>query len=616
MLGRSRRLVPVASAVCVSLALGVAALPPATATATPTERDPSEPLDLLTEPYLQLPGERSVHVAWMTEFRGRSHVVLVGDRVDDLSDRHLRLAAEGRRLRGVGRFRARTTKLSRVAEDGASQVPEPPAEVTGRDVWRHEARVTGLQPGSRTPYRVVSLEGGRWVASDTYTLAPSPRRGDDLRILLTSDHQLMPNTPANLQQVAETVGRVDAVFLAGDLVNIPDRASEWFDDQRGGAFFPALQGRASRDVNGTAYAGAEIIQHAPVFPAVGNHEVMGRTGAGTLSEQFNAPAPRAVAEAAYEQVADEVNPRGSRRARERWITENSFNSTTYEELFTLPADSPGGETHYAVTVGDVRLISLYSTRIWRSPSIAADPAAWGRTRYTEAPATLDDALAQGWGSHIFEPIGEGSEQLEWLRDELASPEFRRARHRVVMLHEGPNGLGDNMNPPFTDPVRIDETGDDGQPRVRYEYPREENYLTRDLAPLLEQAGVDLVLNGHSHLWNRFVAPSGTHYMETSNVGNSYGAFHPLSGRSRPVPPEPWDADNYLAQGNPGGLDPVVPSVAPLTNADGTPLPFVQSNDYAVFSILDTRAGEITSYLYDMRTPDTPPVVLDRFALDT
>ncbi|CCQ60429.1 hypothetical protein CWATWH0401_3766 [Crocosphaera watsonii WH 0401] len=26
-------------------------------------------------------------------------------------------------------------------------------------------------------------------------------------------------------------------FFAGDLVNIPDRASEWFDDKRGGAFF-------------------------------------------------------------------------------------------------------------------------------------------------------------------------------------------------------------------------------------------------------------------------------------------------------------------------------------------------------------------------------------------
>ena len=47
---------------------------------------------------------------------------------------------------------------------------------------------------------------------------------------------------ANLQKVVETIGKIDAVFFAGDLVNIPERASEWFDDKRGGAFFPCLQG--------------------------------------------------------------------------------------------------------------------------------------------------------------------------------------------------------------------------------------------------------------------------------------------------------------------------------------------------------------------------------------
>ncbi|MDP8015178.1 hypothetical protein [Prescottella equi] len=33
-----------------------------------------------------------------------------------------------------------------------------------------------------------------------------------------------------------------------------------------------------------------------------------------------------------------------------------------EELFTLPSDAPGGETYYATTTGDIRLVSLYSTR--------------------------------------------------------------------------------------------------------------------------------------------------------------------------------------------------------------------------------------------------------------
>ncbi|MCK9903468.1 hypothetical protein CC117_26940 [Parafrankia colletiae] len=39
------------------------------------------------------------------------------------------------------------------------------------------------------------------------------------------------------------------MFVAGDLVNVPGRASEWFDDTRGSAFFPVLQGNSG--CNGT-----------------------------------------------------------------------------------------------------------------------------------------------------------------------------------------------------------------------------------------------------------------------------------------------------------------------------------------------------------------------------
>jgi hypothetical protein len=73
--------------------------------------------------------------------------------------------------------------------------------------------------------------------------------------------------------------------------------------------------------------------------------------------------------------------------------------------------------------------------------------------------------------------------------------------------------------------------------------------------LLEQAGVDLVLYGHSHLWNRFVGPTGMHFLETSNVGNTYGAF--WGDQRRPLPPsEPiadldkFNAAHYVAQGIP------------------------------------------------------------------
>jgi hypothetical protein len=468
------------------------------------------------------------------------------------------------------------------------------------------------------PYRVVSTSDGSVAGSGTFSLGSAPRRGDDQRILLTSDHQAMVNTPANLRMAQQTIGGIDAVFLAGDLVNVPDRASEWFDDTRGSGFFPVLQGNGGRaGTNGLTYRGAEIIQNAPVFPAIGNHEVQGRRdGATSLNGSFNAAVPRDVAERAYDEIAASVNPAGGTTVRESWIDANSFSTTTYEEIFSLPESSSGGETYYAVTVGDVRLVSLYSTRIWRSPRATPDPTA--RTvssRYQESATALDEPLAQGWGEHVFEPVDAGSEQLEWLEQEVESRDWQRARFRVVMLHEGPQGLGDNVMPTFTDPVRIPERGADGElTGVRYEYPAGQNHLVDDLQPVLEEAGADLVLNGHSHLWNRFVSASGTHFLETSNTGNSYGAYHPLSGRSRPLPPAPWDAGSYLAQGNPGGLEPVMPSERPFLTADGVAQPFVQSNDHVVFTVLDTGSNEVITWTYDMRTPSVDPQVLDRFSL--
>ena len=184
-----------------------------------------------------------------------------------------------------------------------------------------------------------------------------------------------------------------------------------------------------------------------------------------------------------------------------------------------------------------------------------------------------------------------------------------------MFHHAAHTLGDNISPPFADPLRIEERSPSGAlVSVRYEYPKGDDQIIRDLEPLLEDAGVDLVLNGHSHLWNRFEGHSGVDYLETSNVGNSYGAFTAQSGRSRPVPPPPWNPDNYTAQGDPNGLEPIVPTVNPLVDAQGRPEPYVQSNDITVFSILDSGSGEVTSYAFDTRLPDSEVFVLDRFSL--
>lgn len=55
----------------------------------------------------------------------------------------------------------------------------------------------------------------------------------------------------------------------------------------------------------TSYRGGKIIQNAPLFPATGNHEVMGRFSMESqLKQQYNDAVPRAIAAAYYR----ETNP--------------------------------------------------------------------------------------------------------------------------------------------------------------------------------------------------------------------------------------------------------------------------------------------------------------------
>ncbi|MBD1919084.1 MULTISPECIES: metallophosphoesterase [Cyanophyceae] len=605
----------------VITAILLIALEPRQLTVAPSPEASAVTTHLLTDPFLQNPTSGTVRVVWFTEFEGQDHQARWGSPGQPSEANLPNLAS------------ATTTRLARTREDGQSRIDHPNfaelQQTVARPIWRHEAVVTGLPPGQRVPYRVASTgPDGTVIESRTFTLAGAPAAGRPTKILLTSDHQNMPMVAANLQKVVETLGQVDAVFLAGDLVNTPDRASEWFDDSRGTGFFPCLQGNTRYDLerNGrtVTYRGGEIIQHAPLFPALGNHEVMGRfAAAAPLGEQFNQAIPRSTAVDLYETNADLFNPADDPALRRQWIIDNSFNSDTYEALFSLPTtqvpnpDRPETTSrYYAVTFGDVRLVSLYVTQIWRPYNVDAAT----RGRYQEREADLGTPQNWGHGQHIFEPIEGGSLQYQWLEQELASEAFRQAKYKVVMLHHPPHTLGDNIVPAFTNPVRRYDRDSSGRlTAVRYEYPRTDDYIARDLVPLLEQAGVDLVFYGHSHLWNRFVSPQGTHYLETSNVGNSYGAF--WKDQSRPVPPETiegsavtYSPSDYVAQGDPNGLEPVVPTIAPLRDDSGQPLPYLASNDITAFSLFDTGSGTISSYYFDTREPNSAVVKFDEFAV--
>jgi Calcineurin-like phosphoesterase len=540
---------------------------------------------LLTDPFLQLPTNSSVRVVWFTEFAGSKHTVAWGDNFNQTAV-------------------ATTTKLSRIREDQNSRVGNQTKngqiyqQPVKRDIWRHEAEVVGLTPGKRVPYRVTSVrEDGQSVSSNAFTLASTPTPGTPLKILLTSDHQLKAMTAANLQKVVETVGRVDGVWLAGDLVDIPDRASEWFDDNRGNAFFASLQGRAQYKLekNGIKkiYTGGEIIQNAPLFPSIGNHEVMGRFGkSGSLGEEFNDAIPRAVALKLYGQES---------------LKDNSYNTDTYEEIFTLPQSQEGGETYYAVSFGDVRLVVLYATNMWRTPNLDAE----ARGKYRERDQDLNNPEKWGYGQLIFEPITKGSTQYNWLVQELNSPEFKQAKYKVVMFHHPAHSLGDNIVPVYTDPIQtIERDANNNIKAVRYEYPLEADYLVRDVEPLLESASVQLVFYGHSHVWNRFRSQSGTNFLETSNVGNTYGAYWSEKKRNVPIGYQ----EDYPEVGDPHGLKPIIPTIAPLQSEDGKPIPYITSSDITVFSIFDTETGTVSSYLFDTSQPKSKVVKFDEFQI--
>lgn len=542
---------------------------------------------LLCEPYLLLPDETGVDVAWVTDGEPSDSRLVVApvalaERLAQLSAEELRDPDLALSVPGAMVKKATSELLPSMAEDRESALPTGLIELrealerevtVPREVWRCSARADGLDAGREYAYRVVSSG----AASPVARLAAAPPAGaPQLRMLLTSDHQVSESVPAAMEQAVAVAGSFDAVLYAGDFVNVPDRASEWFDDARGSAFFASMRG---------------ILPSTPIFPVVGNHEVQGRREHGSLlAESFEGALPLSVCD-------------------------DGLNLSNYESLFP----SPSGERHYAVTFGGVRIVALSAARVWRSAQADDHPEdRLQSSRYQEARRVLNDPLSQRYGSHIVDDLRIGSEQHNWLRRELTSSEFAGARLRVVVMHESPHSIGVNAMPHFAHPVRLEERDSAGEVTgVRYDYPSKENILLHDVAPLFEGAGVDLVLGGHSHLWSRFTSEAGVHYLETSHAGSTHGAFDRSSGLQRARPPRLWNMHDALPQGDPGGLDPVTPSISPLRGVADQPLPYVADPELSVFSVLTVSADAgavVESYVYDTRTPEIPARAFDSFEL--
>ena len=638
---------------------------------------------ILSEPMLQNPGLADVRVVWFSELSTGRHTVRIGPTFDT-------------------EYVATTTRMSKMMEDSSSQVFQ---KITSnlttpqmRAVFRHEARITGLVAGKRVPYVAISEVGGQLARSGQYTLQPLPAPGQGVRILLSSDQQNNAMAAANYQKVMEVVGGpLDAVLFPGDFVNSGNRASEWFDRVGGGgnanfpgnpSYFQSLQGTMQRWNPGSPYKGGEILQHAPLYGCPGNHEYSGRWRMNPLTNNAKNPTPVSIgnmagdpqprwyAEARYEQLKATVNPTNDPAFRATWIEDNSYELTTYREMWSLPA-GPEGTAYYAQRYGDVFIISLDNNRIWRTPYPDS------RGKYTErfdnaAGKVTQNADEWGFGDITFRPFNRGSQQYIWLQQVLQSEACRTARYRVVLAHQTMAGVGDNIVPVQAEiratielvdgrligPLLASEFSarwpeiqaglDANAVRfVRYEYPLANDQWLSDIEPLLQAANVRLVHTGHSHLWNRAKA-GNLMYLETANVGNSFGAMFfatPQAGVSAPQGPRStqpgnanwkaattdavpnnlagrartsltWNPADYPTFGEPFGRELVQPTlINPMRTMDRrtTPwaeqdLPFVASNNLTTFSIFDSSTGLIASYAFDTRATNGAVVKFDEFSI--
>lgn len=610
---------------------------------------------LITDPMLTGPGEGEISVVWYTTVPGDGHRVVFGDALD-------------------AEVAATSYRMTQLFEDEQSDVlgrrVAPPREgevVMEQEIYRHEARITGLEANRRVPYYAVTTINDVDFKSEVFTLQPLPSPDQPVKLLITSDQQNRAMAPANFEKVVETVGKVDAVLFAGDLVDTPNRASEWFyrSTENRPPFFPSLQGNYDQIRPEHPYSGGEILQHAPLLATIGNHESPGIFDRSErLSRQDNNPQPRWFARWRWEQLSDSERA-ATGMDEEEFVRANSFDHVTYYEMWNLPENGVPGEdpeNYYSVRYGNVSLISMNVSRVWRN---------WNNGfgsndnpgKFKEPAESVNDLTRWGFGDMFFGDYSEGSVQREWFRERLDSDVYESAPYRVVLTHQSMHGYGDNSVPVMADPEAtisfldgrpavvttfpapddvwssIVQAADAGViEQVRYKYERSKDLWLGVEQELLD-ADTHLVISGHSHIWSRtFVeAQDGTrmHYLESSNVGNTFGPgaatnnrvrwarnFYPDPDSPLTVDPEFWDPADYVRVGDPHGRPDVLPTgIAEgedfMRMVDGATrdLPYLSSNNFTVFSILDSADGTVRSYAHDVAFPQSPAYQVDCFPLD-
>jgi hypothetical protein len=149
-------------------------------------------------------------------------------------------------------------------------------------------------------------------------------------------------------------------------------------------------------------------------------------------------------------------------------------------------------------------------------------------------------------------LDKGSDMLQWLQQDLAAT---RQRWIIALLH----------HPPYTKGSH--NSDDDGDSHGRMRRVRE------NVVPLLEQGGVDLVLSGHSHVYERSHLMA-CHYGESQSFSQQMNLQQSAKGEYRkPLERQPLDGTLYSVVGS-------------SARADGGPL------DHPAMTVAKSEAGSL------------------------
>lgn len=130
-------------------------------------------------------------------------------------------------------------------------------------------------------------------------------------------------------------------------------------------------------------------------------------------------------------------------------------------------------------------------------------------------------------------LDKGSDMLQWLQQDLAAT---KQRWIIALLH----------HPPYTRGSY--NSDDDGSSRGRLRRVRE------NVVPLLEQGGVDLVLSGHSHVYERSHLMA-CHYGHSTSFSQKMNLQQSAEGEYRkPLERQPLDGTLYSVVGSSARAD--------------------------------------------------------------